>query len=50
MGEAGGGEGMDERESLILRSVHLARVSKDEAGIVAMVRDGASAPPHHEGK
>jgi hypothetical protein len=33
---------------LILRSALLVRVSKD-VPIVLMVRDGASAPPHHEG-
>ena len=34
-------------EYLILKERRLRRVSKDGAGL--MVRDGARAPPHHEG-
>ena len=47
MGEAGGGEGMAAHENLTLRSGPLAASRRVAGGL--MVRDGARAPPHHEG-
>ncbi len=47
MGEAGGGEGMAAHKNLTLRSGPLAASRRVASGL--MVRDGARAPPHHEG-